>query len=91
MIRLTKIISALPADAGVAPYERIVVIPRDTFLAAVKDLPSQAPRPARVPFLPDAPAVATCATLAVVIALPHREATPLPPHHETRPAFDHRT
>jgi hypothetical protein len=28
----------LPADAGVAPYERIVVITRDTLLAAAKDL-----------------------------------------------------
>ena len=28
----------LPADAGVAPYERVVVITRDTLLAAVKDL-----------------------------------------------------
>ncbi|WP_084504011.1 hypothetical protein [Actinoplanes sp. N902-109] len=28
----------LPADAGVAAYERVVVITRDTLLAAVKDL-----------------------------------------------------
>jgi hypothetical protein len=28
----------LPADAGVAPYERIVVITRDTLLAAKEDI-----------------------------------------------------
>ena len=28
----------LPSDAGVAPYERVVVITRETFVAAVKDL-----------------------------------------------------
>lgn len=28
----------LPADAGVAPYEKIVVITRDTLVAAARDL-----------------------------------------------------
>ena len=36
--RTTELRDLLPADAGVAPYESIVVITRDTLLAAVKDL-----------------------------------------------------
>ncbi|MFG1610757.1 hypothetical protein [Actinoplanes sp. NPDC049265] len=34
----------LPSDAGVAPYERIVVITRLTLLAAVKDLTGREPQ-----------------------------------------------
>ena len=37
--RTTELRDQLPPDAGVAPYERIVVITRETFLAAAKDLP----------------------------------------------------
>jgi hypothetical protein len=36
--RTAELTGLLPADAGVAPYEKIVVITRDTFLAAAKDL-----------------------------------------------------
>ncbi|GGL13247.1 hypothetical protein [Mangrovihabitans endophyticus] len=36
--RTEELRDGLPADAGVASYERIVVIPRDTFLAAAKEL-----------------------------------------------------
>lgn len=36
--RTTELKGHLPADAGVAPYEDIVVITRETLLAAVKDL-----------------------------------------------------
>jgi hypothetical protein len=36
--RTAELKELLPADAGVAPYERIVVITRDTLLAASKDL-----------------------------------------------------
>lgn len=37
--RTTELRDHLPPDAGVAPYERIVIITRETFLAAAKDLP----------------------------------------------------
>jgi hypothetical protein len=37
--RTTELRGRLPDDAGVAPYEKIVVITRDTLLAAAKDLP----------------------------------------------------
>jgi hypothetical protein len=37
--RTTELRSRLPEDAGVAPYESIVVITRETLLAAAKDLP----------------------------------------------------
>lgn len=37
--RTDELRGQLPADAGVAPYESIVVITRDTLLAAVQDLP----------------------------------------------------
>ncbi|MEU4692335.1 hypothetical protein [Actinoplanes sp. NPDC023714] len=36
--RTSELEGMLPPDAGVAPYEKIVVINRDTFLAAAKDL-----------------------------------------------------
>jgi hypothetical protein len=36
--RTDELRGRLPADAGVAEYESIVVITRDTMLAAVKDL-----------------------------------------------------
>jgi hypothetical protein len=36
--RTAELTELLPADAAVAPYERIVVINRDTLLAASKDL-----------------------------------------------------
>jgi hypothetical protein len=36
--RTTEIKHELPPDAGVAPYEKIVVITRETLMAAVKDL-----------------------------------------------------
>jgi hypothetical protein len=36
--RTAEMRAGLPVDAGVAPYESIVVITRDTLLAAVKDL-----------------------------------------------------
>jgi hypothetical protein len=36
--RTREMRDALPPDAGVAPYEDIVVITRETLLAAVKDL-----------------------------------------------------
>jgi hypothetical protein len=37
--RTEELSGQLPADAGVASYEKIVIITRDTFLAAAKDLP----------------------------------------------------
>lgn len=37
--RTAELSGLLPDDAGVAPYEKIVVITRDTLLAAAKDLP----------------------------------------------------
>lgn len=37
--RTAELRDQLPPDAGVAPYESIVVITRDTLLAAAKDLP----------------------------------------------------
>ncbi|GIF23780.1 hypothetical protein Ate02nite_65100 [Paractinoplanes tereljensis] len=37
--RTAELVGQLPEDAGVASYERIVVITRDTLLAAAKDLP----------------------------------------------------
>jgi hypothetical protein len=43
--RTEELRDQLPADAGVASYERVVVITRETFLAAAKDLPRT--RPAR--------------------------------------------
>jgi hypothetical protein len=36
--RTAEMANGLPPDADVAPYERIVVITRETFLAAVRDL-----------------------------------------------------
>ncbi|MFF5288911.1 hypothetical protein [Paractinoplanes globisporus] len=36
--RTAELTGQLPEDAGVAPYERIVVITRDTLLAAADDL-----------------------------------------------------
>jgi hypothetical protein len=36
--RTAEMRTGLPADAGVAPYESIVVITRETPMAAVKDL-----------------------------------------------------
>jgi hypothetical protein len=37
--RTAELTGNLPPDAGVAPYEKIVVITRETFLAAATDLP----------------------------------------------------
>ena len=37
--RTDELQSLLPSDAGVAAYERIVVITRETMIAAGKDLP----------------------------------------------------
>ena len=36
--RTSELRGGIPADGGVADYEDIVVIPRETLLAAVKDL-----------------------------------------------------
>ncbi|GAA2714937.1 hypothetical protein Apa02nite_096790 [Actinoplanes palleronii] len=36
--RTEELRSQLPADAGIAPYENLVVISRETLMAAVKDL-----------------------------------------------------
>ncbi len=36
--RTAELRGSLPADAGIAPYEELVVITRETLLAAVKDL-----------------------------------------------------
>ena len=36
--RTEELRDELPADAGVAPYESVVVITRETLLAALKDL-----------------------------------------------------
>jgi hypothetical protein len=36
--RTAELVGLLPEDAGVAAYEKIVVITRDTLLAAAKDL-----------------------------------------------------
>ncbi len=36
--RTTEFGQRLPTDAGVAPYEKVVVITRETLLAAAKDL-----------------------------------------------------
>ena len=36
--RTAELVPVLPGDAGVAPYEKIVVIDRHTFISAVKDL-----------------------------------------------------
>jgi hypothetical protein len=35
-----KLRSALPTDAGVAPHERIVVVPRETLIHAKHDIPT---------------------------------------------------